>query len=97
MLDSLIERIQALGPEIKAVITVIIALVGIIFVAKPATKCIQSFSDAKWMQGIIWLCAGLAVVAISVGAIAILFGWGQELGTGMESELGFIYTNVLNG
>ncbi|MHD0398791.1 hypothetical protein ACY2DA_13295 [Staphylococcus simulans] len=96
MLDSLIERIQALGPEIKSVITVVIALLGVIFIAKPATKCMQSFSDAKWMQGIVWLCAGLAVIAISVGAIAILFGWGQELGTGMEEELGFIFTNVLN-
>lgn len=97
MLGPFIERVQALGPEIKALITVLIALVGIVFIAKPATKCIQSFSDAKWMQAIVWLCAGLAVVAISVGLIAILFGWGKELGSSMEDQLGFIFTSVLNG
>lgn len=84
MLDPIIERIQSLGPEVKAAIAAFIVLVGIICVAKPITNCIKAFSDAKWMQGCIWGAAALAVV----------FGWGKELGEGMEGELSFIMMQI---
>lgn len=90
MLDPIIERIQSLGPEVKAAIAAFIVLVGIICVAKPITNCIKAFSDAKWMQGCIWGAAALTVVVIATAALAVVFGWGKELGEGMEGELSFI-------
>ncbi|WP_215392861.1 hypothetical protein [Staphylococcus aureus] len=96
MLDPIIERIQALGPEVKAVIAAIIVLVGIIFVAKPVINCIGSFRDAKWLQALMWGGAALCVVAVAAGALVIVFGWGKEIGTGLENELGFIMTQFLN-
>ncbi|MFS4929546.1 hypothetical protein SON31_12555 [Staphylococcus aureus] len=96
MLDPIIERIQSLGPEVKAVIAAIVVLAGIIFVAKPVLNCIKAFSDTKWLQGLMWGGAALAVVAISVGALAIVYGWGNELGSGMEGELSFIMMQIQN-
>lgn len=94
MLDPLIERIQALGPEVKGVIAAFIVLVGIFCVAKPITNCIKAFSDAKWIQGGIWGAAALAVVVIATAALAVVFGWGKELGEGMEGELSFIMMQI---
>ncbi|HDG2601324.1 TPA: hypothetical protein PCY29_002507 [Staphylococcus aureus] len=96
MLDPIIERIQSLGPEVKAVIAAIVVLAGIIFVAKPIVNSLKAFSDAKWLQGLMWGGAALVVVAIATGALAIVFGWGKEVGNGMESELSFIMLNFLN-
>ena len=96
MLDPIVERIQALGPEAKAVIAAVVVLAGIIFVAKPVINSVKSFSDAKWLQGLMWGGAALAVVAISAGALAIVYGWGKELGNGMEGELSFIMIQIQN-
>ncbi|MGZ9759376.1 hypothetical protein [Staphylococcus pseudintermedius] len=97
MLDPIIERIQALGPDVKAVIAAIVVLCGIIFVAKPIVNSLRLFGDAKWLQGLMWGGAALVVVAIATGALAIVFGWGKEVGTGIEGELSYImlYTKVL--
>ncbi|MBI5973938.1 hypothetical protein [Staphylococcus caledonicus] len=96
MLDPIIERIQSLGPEVKAVIAAIVVLAGIIFVAKPIVNSLKAFGDAKWLQGLMWGGAALVVVAIATGALAIVFGWGKEVGNGMEGELSFIMMQILN-
>lgn len=96
MLDPIIERIQSLGPEVKAAIAAIVVLAGIIFVAKPIVNSLKAFGDAKWLQGLMWGGAALVVVAIATGALAIVFGWGKEVGNGMEGELSFIMMQILN-
>lgn len=96
MLDPIIERIQSLGPEVKAAIAAIVLLAGIIFVAKPIVNSLKAFGDAKWLQGLMWGGAALVVVAIATGALAIVFGWGKEVGNGMEGELSFIMMQILN-
>ncbi|HDE0139756.1 TPA: hypothetical protein PB369_002526 [Staphylococcus aureus] len=96
MLDPIIERVQALAPEFKAAISVVIVLVGILFVAKPIINCIGSFRDAKWLQAFMWGGAAVCVIAFAGAAIVILFGLGKEVGTGLEKELGLVIMQVID-
>lgn len=90
MFDRLIETIQNLSPEIKLLISAIIGIAAIALIVKPIVKGMSSISDGRWVPGIIWLLAALAVVAIGVGIVAVVYGLGEDVGTDMENELSMI-------
>ena len=46
--------------------------------------------DARWYLG----AAALTVVIIATAALAVVFGWGKEVGEGMEGELSFIMMQI---
>ncbi|HAC5789016.1 TPA_asm: hypothetical protein GZX72_14415 [Listeria monocytogenes] len=41
-----------------------------------------------------WLLAGIAVIAVSVGAVAVIHSVGSDVGDGMKSNLSFIYSTT---
>lgn len=90
MFDRLIETLQNLSPEIKLLISAIVGLAAVALIVKPIIKGMSSIADGRWVPGIIWLLAALAVVAIGVGIIAVVYGLGEDVGTDMENELSMI-------
>lgn len=96
MLDPLIELVQNASPEIKLAISALIGIVGVVCVFKPAANTIASFSKAEWLKGLMWFAAAIVVVAISVGIITVVYGFGQKQGESIESELSYDTHNVEN-
>lgn len=91
MLDPIWDFLRQFEPEIKLGVSIILGLAGLALAAKPVLKGMSEISNNKWMGGLIWIVAGLAVVAISVGAIYIVYNLGTDTGGGMKQELGLIY------
>lgn len=94
MFDPIIQRLQDISPELKPLVTAVIILVGLILLIGPAIKCIKAFSKSQWGEGIMWLLAGIAVIAVSVGAVAVIHSVGSDVGDGMKSNLSFIYSTT---
>lgn len=90
MFDRLIETLQNLSPDIKLLISAIVGVAAVALIVKPVIKGMSAIADGRWVPGIIWLLAALAVVAIGVGIIAVIYGLGGDIGTDMESELSMI-------
>lgn len=89
MFDPVIDFLQNLSPQLKAVVSVVVSIIGVACVLKPAANTLVSFSKADWMKGIMWLIAGIVVIAISIGIIAVTYGLGKKQGDSIKSELGY--------
>ncbi|MDG0820728.1 hypothetical protein M4L90_12435 [Staphylococcus equorum] len=91
MFQPVIDILQNLAPELKLLVSAIVAILGVVFVIKPVAQAFKAFSDSKWMQGLMWVIAAVVIVALSFGIIGIIYGVGEEQGTTMEEELSYQY------
>ena len=89
MFDPLIDLVKQFGPEIKLLVSVVIGIIGLALVVKPAGKSLSAFSNKEWMGGITWLLAGLVVIALSIGGIVFIYNVGEDSGDNMKDELGY--------
>lgn len=84
MLDTLTNLFSNLGTPIKTFITALLTLIGLGFSAKPFINAMKDISDKKWVGGIVWLAAAIAIIAIPVlFAVFVIFGAkvGADVGT----------------
>lgn len=79
MFDSLTNLFNNMSDPLKTVVVALLYLVAGGFAAIPAINTMKDFSAKRWVSGIIWLAAVVAIFAIPT-AFMFLVAFGQTTG-----------------
>lgn len=79
MFDSLTNLFNNMSDPIKTVVVAILYIVAAGFAAKPAINAMKDIGDKRWVSGVIWLAAVIAIFAVPT-AFLFLVDFGQTTG-----------------